>query len=65
VLAPAEGTLVVAMGQGTGAKTVPVGGLFPDGAIVKDWYSGVTGTVQNGAVTLTTGSGLVLLGEKR
>jgi alpha-amylase len=56
---------VVAMGLGTGAKTVPVGGVFPDGMSVKDWYSGVTGIVQNGAVTLTTGYGLVLLGDPR
>lgn len=55
---------VVGMGLGTGAKTVPVGGVFPDGMPVKDWYSGVTGTVQDGAVTLTTGYGLVLLGNR-
>jgi len=57
--------VVVAMGQGTGAKTVPVGGVFADGVTLRDWYSGATGTVQNGAVTLTTGYGLVLLGEPR
>jgi alpha-amylase len=57
--------VVVAMAQGTAAKTVPVGGVFPDGSTVKDWYSGVTGTVRGGAVTLTSGYGLVLLGEAR
>jgi alpha-amylase len=57
--------VVVAMGQGTGAKTVPVGGVFADGVTLRDWYSGATGTVQNGAVTLTTGHGLLLLGEAR
>jgi alpha-amylase len=54
--------VLVAMDQGEGAKTIPVFGVFPDGAGVADAYSGVSGTVRNGAVSLTTGSGLVLLG---
>ena len=37
------------LGQGTGEKTVPVGGVFPDGATLKDWYSGATGTVRDRA----------------
>jgi alpha-amylase len=55
--------VVVAMGQGQGAKTVPVGGIFANGTMLKDWYSGTTATVLNGTVSLTTPSGLVLLGE--
>jgi hypothetical protein len=53
------------MDQGEGVKAVPVFGVFPDGAEVVDGYSGVGGTVRNGTVSLTTGSGLVLLGERR
>jgi alpha-amylase len=57
--------VVVAMDQGEGAKTIPVFGLFPDGTQLVDAYSGVSGMVRNGTVSLTTGSGLVLLGERR
>jgi alpha-amylase len=57
--------VLVAMDQGEGAKTIPVFGVFPDGTEVVDAYSGVVGTVRNGAVSLTSGSGLVLLAELR
>jgi alpha-amylase len=57
--------VLVAMDQGTGAKTISVFGLFRDGTRLVDAYSGVAGTVRNGEVTLTTGSGLVLLAERR
>ena len=55
--------VVVALDQGTGAKAVPVAGVFADGTVLRDWYSGATGTVANGTVALTTRDGLVLLGE--
>ena len=51
----------MAMDQGEGEKTIPVFGLFPDGTRLVDAYSGATATVTEGAVTLTTGSDLVLL----
>jgi alpha-amylase len=57
--------VLVAMDQGEGDKTVPVFGVFPDGTKLVDAYSGVAGTVRDGAVLLTTGSGLVLLAERR
>jgi alpha-amylase len=57
--------VLVAMDQGEGAKTVAVFGVFPDGTKLVDAYSGVGSTVKNGAVSLTTGSGLVLLAEPR
>jgi alpha-amylase len=57
--------VVVAMDQGDGAKNVSVFGVFPDGTELEDAYSGVSGTVRNGTVSLTTGSSLVLLGERR
>jgi alpha-amylase len=56
--------VVVAMDQRRGPKTIPVFGVFPDGAELADAYSGVTGTVRNGAIMLTTPFTLVLLGEE-
>jgi alpha-amylase len=55
--------VLVAMDQGEGAKTIPVFGVFPEGAELVDAYSGARGTVRNGAVVLATPSGLVLLAE--
>ena len=57
--------VLVAMDQGEGAKSISVFGVFPDGTELVDAYTGVGGTVRNGAVSLTTGSGLVLLAELR
>jgi alpha-amylase len=57
--------VVVAMDQGEGAKNIAVFGVFPDGTELVDAYSGVSGTVRNGTIALTTGSSLVLLGESR
>jgi alpha-amylase len=57
--------VLVAMDQGEGAKRIPVFGVFPDGTKLVEAYSGVAGTVENGRVSLTTGSGLVLLAELR
>lgn len=56
-----EDRVVVAMDQGEGVKAVPVLGVFPEGADVVDAYSGSSARVRNGAVTLTTPFGLVLL----
>jgi len=55
--------VVVALDQGDGAKTIPVGGVFADGTELEDAYSGTRVTVTGGAVTLTTPFALVLLGE--
>ena len=57
--------VLVAMDQGEGAKTIPVFGVFPDGTELVDGYSGVTGRVRDGKISLTTGSSLVLLSERR
>ena len=54
--------VVVALGQPKGAKTVPLFGVFPDGTLLEDGYSGDTATVKKGAVSLTTGGDMVLLG---
>jgi alpha-amylase len=57
--------VLVAMAQGEGSKTIPVFGAFPDGTELTDAYSGETGTVRNGKISLVTASGLVLLSERR
>jgi alpha-amylase len=57
--------VLVAMNQGEGSKTIPVFGVFPDGTELTDAYSGATGTVRNGRISLVTASGLVLLSERR
>ena len=57
--------VLVAMDQGEGVKEIPVFGVFPDGTVLVDAYSGVTSKVRNGKVVLTTGRGLVLLAELR
>jgi alpha-amylase len=56
--------VLVAMDQGEGPRAIPVFEVFPDGTALVDSYSGVAGTVRNGTVSLTTGSGLVLLAER-
>ena len=57
--------VLVAMDQGEGAKTIPVFGVFPNGTELVDAYTGASGKVRNGRVSLTSGSGLVLLTELR
>jgi hypothetical protein len=52
------------MDQGEGPKTIPVFGVFPDGTELIDAYSGQTATVTDGAISLVTESGLVLLSER-
>jgi len=56
--------VVVALDAGRGEITIPVGDVFPDGTELVDDYGGGRGTVEEGAVTLTTTSGLVLLSER-
>jgi alpha-amylase len=58
-------TVLVAMDQGSGPKTIPVFDLFPDGRSLVDSYSGATGRVAQGRVALDTPSGLVLLSAQR
>jgi alpha-amylase len=53
--------VLVAMDAGEGVKSIPVYGVFPEGAAVVDAYSGAAATVAGDAVTLMTPSGLVLL----
>ena len=57
--------VVVALDEGAGAKSVPVSGVFPDGTELVDAYSGMSGTVRDGAISLTTGFEVVLLSPRR
>jgi alpha-amylase len=57
--------VLVAMDQGQGPKSIPAFGVFPDGTALLDSYSGITGTVTDGKISLTTPYGLVLLSERR
>ncbi len=57
--------VVVALDQPAGAKTIPVAGIFQDGAVLVDAYTGTEGTVTGGGVSLTTPAGPVLLSERR
>jgi alpha-amylase len=56
--------VLVAMDQGEGAKSIPVFDMFPDGTELLDSYSGVSGTVRDGKISLTTTFGLLLLSER-
>jgi alpha-amylase len=57
--------VLVAMGLGAGEVEIPVYGVFAEGAVVRDVYSGALATVEGGVVSVPTVSGLVLLGERR
>jgi alpha-amylase len=57
--------VVVAVDQGQGPKTIPVFDVFPDGAELVDVYSGETGRVTDGQISLETEFGLVLLSERQ
>jgi alpha-amylase len=55
--------VLVAMDQREGVKTIPVFDVFPNGTDLTDSYSGATGTVRHGAITLRSAFSMVLLGE--
>jgi len=57
--------VLVAIDQGEGAKSIPVFDVFPEGVDLVDAYSGATGRVVDGNITLSSGHGLVLLTERR
>jgi alpha-amylase len=56
--------VLVAMDQPKGAKSLPVFGVFPDGAELMDAYSGEIGRVARGAIALATPFELVLLSRR-
>ena len=57
--------VLVAMGLAAGKVEIPVFGVFPEGAEVRDEYSGALAMVEAGVVSVPTVSGLVLLAERR
>jgi alpha-amylase len=57
--------VLVAMDQGEGGKSIPVFGVFPEGTRLVDAYSGVGAVVKSDTISLTTGSSLVLLAQRR
>jgi alpha-amylase len=64
ILTDAEGgedRVVVALDAGNGTVRVPVGDVFQEGVLVRDAYSGRTGVVSEGAVSVETRSGVILL----
>ena len=46
-----------------GRKEIPLGGLFEDGTVLKDYYSGKQASVKGGSITIDTPYDLVLLGS--
>jgi alpha-amylase len=57
--------VLVAMDQGQGAKIIPVFGVFAEGTELVDGYSCESGVVRGDSIAITTGSGLVLLGQRQ
>jgi alpha-amylase len=57
--------VVIALDQPLGPKTIPVGGIFADGTELTDGYTGTWGRVTQGAITLDTPFGVVLLAAGR
>jgi alpha-amylase len=53
--------VVVSVNTPKGKKSIPVNNVFPDGALVRDAYSGMTAKVNGGTVDLDTAFDLVLL----
>lgn len=56
-----EDRVVVALGQPTGPKAIPVDGIFADGTPLVDRYSGQPATVSGGVARLATPFDIVLL----
>lgn len=57
--------VLIALDQRSGPRTIPVFDAYPDGTTLVDTYSGASGTVTAGKVTLPTGGSVVLLAERR
>ncbi len=55
--------VVVGLDMPKGKKTLEVGGVFKDGTVVSDYYSGQKITVSNGKVAVDSEWGVVLLGR--
>lgn len=60
----ADDRVVIAVGAPKGRKVIPVGDTFAEGTSLVDAYSGATGTVQAGQVSLDTPAEIVLLAPR-
>ena len=58
-----EDAVLVGLDLPMGEKMVETGGLFPEGAMVKDYYSGKTAKVTNGGLSINTEYPIVLFGK--
>jgi len=56
-----EDKVVVALETKAGEKKIPVNGVFEEGDMLKDYYSGKTGKVKDGKVTINSPHTTVLL----
>lgn len=54
-------TVVIGLDHPSGVKTIPVDGIFEEGTMLRDYYSGISVPVQNGQVTLNNEHTTVLL----
>jgi len=54
--------VVAGLDMNTGEKHIDINGLFAEGSILKDYYSGKQGTVSDGRVTIDSPYEIVLLG---
>ncbi|WP_444903282.1 alpha-amylase family glycosyl hydrolase [Microbulbifer sp. CnH-101-E] len=59
-----EQPVVVAMELPRGEKRISVKGVFTDGTVLTDYYSGERAQVEGGSVTFNTGGDLLLLSAK-
>ena len=55
--------VVVGLDMPAGRKELPVKGLFPDGAVLRDYYSGQQVTVVKGKASFVSSFSIVLLGK--
>ncbi len=55
--------VLVADGLSKGVKSLPVFDVFSDGTVLKDYYSGQSVTVKDGAVEVNSAYSMILLGE--
>ncbi len=56
-------SVLVALGLNLGEKQISVYGVYEDGSVLKDGYSGHTAVVENGKIAIKTDYSLLLLSE--
>ncbi|MFV8783990.1 alpha-amylase family glycosyl hydrolase [Microbulbifer sp. SA54] len=61
----ADDQVLVALNVPAGEKLIDTHGMFTDGTLLRDYYSGIEARVENGKVRLISNFDIVLLGEVR